>query len=151
MIYCKFIYFLLFFTNPVQNEFVHFDKENVEIQNKGNQIEITLPFEILEGYYIQEEKDVPDNIIPTTVSFQSNLEYKISGYTFLSEERKSIVLDKTTHQVFNKNFSIKVSLILDEKTRNKTKKLAGEVNYQACNEKQCFYPRRVKFDVDLFQ
>lgn len=149
MNYYKLFLVLVLLVSPIQSEFVVFEKEKLVIQKQGKQIEITLPFKILEGYYIQEEKDVPDNIIPTTISFQNNSGYKITGYKFISENRKTILLDTTTHNVLNNEFSIKIFLSIENQVPKKGKKLAGEVSYQACNDKQCFYPRVVGFEVEF--
>lgn len=149
MNYYKIFCLLFLFLNLFQSDFVVFEKEKLIIDKEEKQIEITLPFKILEGYYIQEEKDVSENIIPTTVSFQDNSSYKITGYEFISEERKTILLDKTRHRVLSNSFLIKVSLIVDEKNLKKDKRLAGYINYQACNKKQCFYPREISFEVEF--
>lgn len=142
-------FFSVLFIAIFQTNFVNFDKGNVSIHIKAKTIKISLPFEISEEFYIQDEKNVPDNIIPTSVSFKKNKSYKISHIEFVSRNRKVIMLDKTSYQVLSGTFEIKISLNLEDKTKEKVKNLVGELNYQACNKKQCFYPRKLNFEVSF--
>ncbi|TBW27830.1 hypothetical protein [Gramella sp. KN1008] len=140
---------LIFSFLPVQDEFVIFQAEDTGVKTGNNQYEISLPFKILDGYYIQAEKGVPENIIPTQVTFQKNKLYEITGYEILPLEEKSIFLDTIEHKVWSNDFRIRVLIKVNDKSRSLTKQLTGEVVYQACNNKQCFYPRNLNFEIDF--
>lgn len=134
---------------PVQDEFVIFQTEDIQVKTAGGKYEINLPFKILDGYYIQADKGVPENIIPTQISFDKNELYEITGYEMLPLEEKSIFLDTTEHKVWRNDFGIIVHIKVSDKNRSLIKQLAGELMYQACNNRQCFYPRNLRFEVEF--
>ncbi|MCG9971316.1 hypothetical protein [Christiangramia crocea] len=150
MKYFNLLFFAIIFSfTPLQDEFVIFQAEETEVKKSQEEYRISLPFKIIDGYYIQAETDVPENIISTQVSFKENDFYQITHHAFSSEGEQTIYLDTTAHNVLSGRFEIVVFLKLKDKALNRTKKLRGEVLYQACNTRQCFYPRNLSFEIEF--
>lgn len=147
---CNLLFFaILFSIIPIQDEFVEFRPEKTEVKRFQTGYEIKLSFKILDGYYIQAETGVPENIIPTQISFKKNESYQITRHEFLSERKQTIFLDTTAHNVLSDNFEVRVFLKLKEEDLKEIKKLRGEILYQACNNMQCFFPRNLDFEFEF--
>lgn len=150
MKYCNLLFFAIIFSIiPIQDEFVVFQTEETEVKRSQTGYEIKLSFKILDGYYIQAETGVPENIIPTQVSFKKNEFYEINRHEFFSEGEQTIFLDTIAHNVLSNSFEVKVFLKLKKEDLKQVKKLRGEILYQACNNMQCFFPRNLDFEVEF--
>lgn len=139
----------VFSLSPLQDEFVFFKAEETEVKKIQRDYEIKLSFQILKDYYIQAETGVPENIIPTQVSFEENEFYEITRHEISSEGKKTIFLDTIAHKVLSNSFELAVFLKLKKEDWKQVKKLRGEILYQACNNMQCFYPRNLDFEVEF--
>lgn len=140
---------LVLAVSPLQDEFVLFQEEKTEINASQKEYEISLTFKILDGYYIQAETGVPENIIPTQVTFQKSESFEITAHQLSSRGEQTIFLDTTAHKVLSDSFKILVFIKLKNADSKHVKKLVGEVYYQACNKQQCFYPRTLNFQVEF--
>ncbi|MBZ9728255.1 hypothetical protein LB467_01015 [Salegentibacter sp. JZCK2] len=149
MKYCNFLFFAIIFFIPVQDEFVVFQAEETEVEKAETGYEIKLSFKILDGYYIQAETGVPENIIPTQVSFKKNEFYEITRHKFFSEGEQTIFLGTVAHNVLSDSFELRVFLKLKKEDLKQVKKLSGKIFYQACNNRQCFFPRNLDFEVEF--
>lgn len=141
-----FVLFLLLFSD-IQMDFVSFKEEDVQLEKINTDLMIILPFIIKAGYHIQAEKDVPENIIPTEFSIQENEEYELLEQQFLTREYDTVILDKIIHKVLSDEFQVK--LLIKPYSLDKTLNLKGVLNYQACDDRQCFYPRKLDFEIQI--
>jgi hypothetical protein len=127
-------------------QFVDFKADEAKISKDQEYITITLPFEILENYHIQSEKIFDNNLIPTEVHFDVPDGYKILNYQFSKVNRGTITLDQLKCEVLSND--LEVTLLLEQRTTsNKAPELKGYLYYQACDDRQCFYPRNLHFNV----
>ena len=150
MSFCSPIILCLFwFLLPIQHDFVTFRSERIQVQSQGENIEIDLFFNIEPGYHIQDYEKVPDHIIPTSVTFErSDLDLKLE-YEFIIPTYDTIILDKNPLKVISDELRIKVVLKPVNINSEAPKSLEGSFKYQACDDRQCFFPREVKFKVSL--
>ncbi|HEX9827543.1 MAG TPA: hypothetical protein VGA80_13170, partial [Flavobacteriaceae bacterium] len=97
-------------------------------------------------YHIQSEKIFDNNLIPTEVHFDVPDGYKILNYQFSKVNRETITLDQLKCEVLSND--LEVTLLLEQRTTsNKAPELKGYLYYQACDDRQCFYPRNLHFNV----
>lgn len=128
-------------------QFVDFNDEDVKISAKGEQLTIVLPFEILENFHIQSEIFFDNNLIPTEIHFDEPEGYKILNYQFSKVNRENLVLDQLKCEVLSGKLEITVQLE-KKSTTHKPLDLKGYLYYQACDDRQCFYPRSLTFNVN---
>lgn len=140
------VLFLVLFSDT-QMDFVSFNEEDAQWEKINNEVEIILPFKIKAGYHIQAEKDVPENIIPTEFSIQENEGFELLDQQFLIREYDTVILDKVIHKVLSDEFQVK--LLIKPYSLDKTLNLKGVLNYQACDDRQCFYPRKLDFQIQI--
>ena len=146
MNYCKALIFLFAsLINAQQKQFVTFLSEEVQINHEAKFTTVIIPFEILEGYHIQLEKVEQDNLLATKIDFEKQPDIKIVDKEFTSLQLKFVILDKTEFKVLDKNFKVKVKLVVNKKSTE----LTGKLFYQTCNDFMCYFPRELKFTIPL--
>ena len=138
---------ILFLLLPIQQEFVGFRKQESSIEITDKKLKAQLVFQVLPGYHIQAESEVPDNIIPTSVRFEANKFYKISDHSFKIPTYDTVVLGETIHKVISDKFRLEVEIVPQKKFNTQT--LKGVLSYQACDDRQCFFPRNLPFEIRL--
>jgi len=128
------------------NQFVQTKEVTVNIEETT--VVITIPFEVEAGYHIQPDVVENSNMLATKVSFGNSFEKMIQDQAFLIHRTHKVFLGEKALKTI-KDFSVKV--ILHKEEFYKLKSLKGTVFYQACNERKCFFPRELKFDIPLNQ
>ena len=142
LIVCSFV----FLTGFQDKHFVDFKVDQISISSNKEFLMVTLPFEILQNYHIQSEKTEDNNFIPTEIHFDNPDGYKILSYKFTKVNREILFLDQLKCEVLSGRLEITLEL---EKTSNTNKslELKGYLYYQACDDRQCFYPRNLELNV----
>lgn len=130
-----------------EKHFVDFKADEVKISKNQEYISITLPFEILKNYHIQSEKTEGNNFIPTEIHFENPEGYKIIEFEFSKVDRKNLILGDLKCEVLSNAFE--VTLKLKKTTTNKPLNIKGNLFYQACDDKSCFYPRSLQFNLKM--
>jgi len=126
-------------------DFVTLNEANIETTTEDNLITITLPFEILDGYHIQSEIDTLGDALITEIIFAENDMFDVVSYEFSKKHNEEVVLNKYTHFVLIDIFEVTVTLKLNENVPNP--ELIGQLNYQACTNRQCLFPRTLNFQI----
>lgn len=133
----------------LQQHFVTVDESVIRIERKGDGCIVGIPFQIREPYHIQAVSGAQDNVIPTTISFEENEHFKIVQYEFSSLKHDTVFLDQVPSRVLSGTFEVSVFIKYPRGNLSKIPALKGELGYQACNDRQCFFPRTLAFNVDL--
>lgn len=147
--YSLFLWVLLSVIGGQQKQFVKMVEEHIKIDSKGDLLTVTLPFKIEDGFHIQDVSDTKDNLIPTELTFHVGQAYEIISQEFSVPHYDLVILDQVKHRVLSNEF--KVVIMLKKKSESKTSGsiLSGELYYQTCNDRQCFFPRTLGFEVAL--
>ena len=132
-----------------EKQFVKFKDNEVKISKDQKYITITLPFEILENYHIQSEKVVDNNFIPTEIHFNDPKGFKIVDYKFSKIQRENLILGDIKCEVLSNQ--LEVTIKLEKTTLNILLDLKGYLYYQACDDRQCFYPRNLRFELKMLK
>ena len=128
-----------------EKQFVEFKSDEVKISKHQEQITVTLPFEILESYHIQSEKETNNNFIPTEVHFDTPDGFEILEYRFSKVQRENLTLGDLKCEVLSNDLVVTIRLKKKSNT-DKTLNLKGYLYYQSCDDRQCFYPRKLYFE-----
>jgi hypothetical protein len=144
------IVFCLVTLSGIQDKhFVDFKANEVRISKDQEHIIVTLPFEILENFHIQSEKTEDNNFIPTEIHFDEPEGYKILEFEFSKTDRENLILGDLKCEVLSN--AMEVTLKLKKTTVNKPLYLKGHLYYQACDDRQCFYPRNLRFELKMLK
>lgn len=114
---------------------------------QGNDASVTVVVRVSDGYHIQAA-ELTNDLIPTTVKMD-----EFAGVNFLPAEfppGKKFRLEGTDDflDVYGGRFKVRVPLKVESLSPGKYV-LNGELGYQACDSKRCFFPRTIRFRVDL--
>ncbi len=145
-------YKLIFITTvfiAVQNDFVVLKNEETTISSNKDYTEVILLFTIKPGYHIQSNEEVPENIIPTSITFETSQSYRISLQELIVPVYDTVVLDETPHMVISDEFQVKVHLRSLNAESSGSNLLKGILTYQACDDKKCYFPRELKFEIGI--
>jgi len=144
--YSLIVCFFVFLSSIQEKHFVEFKEDEVKISTNKEYVTVALPFEILKAYHIQTEKVVDNNLIPTKIHFDDPDGFKILDYKFSKVQRDNLVLDQLKCEVLSGRLEITLELEKKSST-NKSLDLKGYLYYQACDDRRCFYPRSLHFNV----
>lgn len=133
----------------LQTDFVALDNDLTEININDAYTEVIISFSIEPGYHIQSDKDVPENIIPTSITFEPSSAFTISLQELLIPAYNTIYLNKIPHEVISDEFQAKVHLRLLDSKKLSSETLKGVLTYQACDNRKCYFPRDLKFEIAL--
>lgn len=129
-----------------ESQFVALNYDNIVITRAKNEIMVTLPFTIREGYHIQSNIADNTDLIATTVVFNVGSGSSLISYEFLIEEYKSITLGNKKLNVIDREFEIEVHM---QRLSSQNLKLQGKLYYQTCDDKKCYFPRTLDFEIEL--
>lgn len=133
----------------LQTDFVALDNDLTEININDAYTEVIISFSIEPGYHIQSDKDVPENIIPTSITFEPSNAFSISLQQLLVPAYDTVYLDKIPHEVISNEFQAKVHLRPLDSKKICSETLKGVLTYQACDNRKCYFPRDLKFEIAL--
>lgn len=130
-----------------QTQFVSMLEDNMIINKHEDVIDITIQFEILDGYHIQALSDTQDNLIPTKLTFTPQKGCKLINQKFTKTHYDKVFLNNVEHKVLSKILEITITLQCETTILPNGQLLKGELFYQTCNDRQCFFPRTFEFSV----
>lgn len=126
--------------------FVRFMGADVHVHDA--QYEVALHFLMEEGFHIQSNAPDDPSLIPASLDLNVPDGWEVIAVKF--PEPAPFYLDGTEDalMVYSDKFTIRVFL----RSANpllKEEDLKGVLNYQACDKRKCYFPRMVKFSIDL--
>ena len=139
---------LVFFTIFGQTQLVDLITDEVDIQKKNDCIKLLLPFEIQDGFHIQDINDTKENLIATKITFEDEEDFEIAHFKIASLKYDKVILDQIEHRVLGNRLEVVVTIKTSIK-HSKSIVLKGKFYYQAWNDRQCFFPRTLNFEVPI--
>jgi hypothetical protein len=119
------------------------------VANTGeNTHQLTVIFNIKEGYHIQSDDPKSDTVIPTRISIDVPPEIEPGEPEFPEAELMYLEGSEEPLQVFSRRIEINVPISYSA-NRQGDYRIPGIIYYQACDDKRCFYPRELEFEVTL--
>ena len=117
--------------------------------SSGDKKEIIVSFQILEGYHIQANQVMDQNLIPTSISTQIPDGIIIGESVFPDPVSFHLKNGKEAMLVFNDELKISMLVSILEKTDPEFYKIKGNLHYQACDSAKCFFPRDLPFVINI--
>jgi hypothetical protein len=132
-----------------QQQFVSVDESAIRVIRRDDGWIAGIPFQIHKPYHIQEVSGAQENVIPTTISFEKSEHLEIVKYEFTSLKYDTVYLDHVPSRVLSDTFEVSVFLKFPSGHSEGIPSLKGGLDYQACNDRQCFFPRTLEFNIPL--
>jgi DsbC/DsbD-like thiol-disulfide interchange protein len=115
-----------------------------------NTSHLRLIFEIEPGLHIQTDQPDTDMVIPTRIKLKLPGELAMQAPRFPQPETMYLEGSDQPLQVFSGRFEVAVPIKHLEPPQGPNL-IAGTIYYQACNNKRCFYPRELAFEISLME
>lgn len=110
---------------------------------------VTVSFQIKEGYHIQANKVNDDNLIPVKLEIESLEGISIGEPIFPGWREFKMEGTSDTFWVFDEILDVQIPLSIVQGKVSGDHLLKGNLNYQACDSRKCFFPRDFKFEVSF--
>jgi hypothetical protein len=111
--------------------------------------QISVPIKVLNGFHVQANPASGPGLKPTKLEMSPE-----SGVTFgrpLYPKGRSYQMlgSANSIQVYEERFDIKLPVSVAAASAGGLRQLKGKISYQACNEKNCFFPSSVDITIPL--
>lgn len=116
---------------------------------KGARHELPLIFEIEEGYHIMADTGAGDRWVYTQMTLESEQVFLTDTPLFPPPEDLYLTDDTDPLSVFDEELEITLPILPAVQAESGAYQLRGQLLYQACTDKQCFFPRALDFQVPL--
>jgi len=137
---------------PIEDAFpkltakVLFSQDSVQV---GSETCFTVIIDIKEGYHINSHTPTFDYLIPTVVEFEKIEGIIVKNIVYPDATLKSFEFSNKPLAVYEGKIKIFGTLKISLSITQGNYVIRGKVNYQACNDKQCFRPEEAFFKAEL--
>ena len=134
--------------SAMDSQFVTFKDSNVYYKG-DNSLQIALEFTIDPGYHIQPEQLKGSNFIATAFHLEASDFYSIKDIHFHYRKTQWSFDNIEYFDVISGSFTVLVDLSFSRQTIWNLSYLDAALFYQACDDRQCFFPRELLCTVAL--
>ncbi|WP_224483926.1 protein-disulfide reductase DsbD domain-containing protein [Robertkochia aurantiaca] len=118
-----------------------------ELSRIGDTLVLTLQFDITDGFHIQAAGMGEENVMETELHLELPNSVRLEELEFPEPHRILLQGSTDSLQVYSGKAIFKAILISSQ--QEGVKLIPGQLFYQACDEKKCFYPRTLEFGVKV--
>ncbi|HLF47244.1 MAG TPA: protein-disulfide reductase DsbD domain-containing protein [Chitinophagaceae bacterium] len=148
----KAILFLLFyFPLNSYNQLAHVKLAETPVINlkRGEQIIATIKFEIAREFHIMSDNPGIENFLPTTFKIEPVKEIEFGKIIFPASSTFKIKGTEEIFNVFDSTIIIKIPVSAGKKVVKGKYESKGNLFYQACDNRKCYFPKEFKFPVTI--
>lgn len=116
---------------------------------KGTRHELPLIFEIEPGYHIMADTGSTDRWVYTQMTLEAEQGFLTDTPLFPSPADLFLADDTNPLYIFEDKLEVKVPILPSLMAESGSYNLRGQLLYQACTDKKCFFPRELDFEVPL--
>ena len=115
---------------------------------RGKATNAEVKFTITKGYHVNSNKPTAEFLIPTTLTLKPTNELKVGKISYPAGHDFALSFDpKQKLNVYTGDVALNVSISAAKTAKPGKYKLAGELEYQACNDYSCFPPRKAPVEI----
>lgn len=119
------------------------------VGRRGDELRIDLSIMIEEGYHIQDVNPDDPNLIPTNLALDLPHGWELVSVNFPATEGFTLHGENKAMQVFSGEVLIEVRVDTNGQDLD-VFEIKAILQYQACDDKKCYYPRTLEFYIDVF-
>lgn len=152
MNFFKAILFLLFyFPLKSYNQVTHVKLAETPVINlkPGEQTIAAIKFEITQGFHIMSDNPGSENLLPTTFKIEPVKEIEFGKIIFPASSTFKIKGTEEIFNVFDSTIIINIPVSAGTKIVKGKYELEGNLFYQACDNRKCYFPKELKFPVTI--
>lgn len=115
------------------------------VGKRNDSVQAKIPVSILEGYHVNSNTPSDEYLIPLKVSWTSM--GALEGGQVSYPKAEKITVGDQSLSVFTGKFDLTASFKVSPKAPAGPGIASGKLSFQACNNKMCFPPKSVEFNV----
>ena len=141
---------LIFGQPPKSLDVVHVDAYASHEQiHPGEAFQVAIVATIDSGFHINSNSPIDPYLIPTAVKFDETDDVAFSPVSYPLPEHKSFSFSTHKAAVYTGKVSIFSGGRLSEDVSLGNIRLSGGLTYQGCDDRSCFMPRALRFEIPL--
>ncbi len=114
----------------------------------GREVVVPIQIRIRTGYHINSDKPAEQYLIPTRLTWNTPV-LKLKDVTYPKAETVSYAFSEEPLSVFSDTITIKSAFEVPPGVPASLTELAGQLRYQACNDKACLPPATLDITVPV--
>lgn len=116
----------------------------------GRTSQVTLTFRVAGNFHINSHKPLDELLLPTELKLSPPTEIMISKVTYPEGELLNFPFSPETKlSVYSGDFEVTASVKPTSTAPAGTFRVHGDLKFQACNDRQCFPPKKVPIQFDV--
>jgi len=131
---------------------VSFESASPVVVSPGHVGHVTLVFRVGEGFHINSHKPLDELLLPTVVKLDPPTDIMIANIEYPDGEMLSFPFSPESKlSVYSGEFRVTAAVRPTAAMPHGTFRVHGDLRFQACNNRQCFPPKKipVQFDVKV--
>lgn len=132
-----------------ETEFVSIEPLKETLLKPGEKKVLELSFTVLEGHHIQADSRYVKDLIPTAITFTDIDGIRIENMKYPDPKMFYMEGVQNPLPVFGDEVLISVSIEASKTVPKNTYTIKGQLAYQACDAKKCYFPRKLPFKVPV--
>lgn len=131
------------------NNFVDIEQVLKWDLSPGEKKSLEVVFQIKEGYHIQANQILDENLIPTSITTRSSDEIIVFDPIFPASISFNLKNVKEPIMIFHNKLMINLPIVVKEETEDGIYVVIGNLHYQACDSVKCYFPRDLPFEIEI--
>lgn len=149
LIFFLFYYAGINFPQTTSGKVVEVKVKAPKVISVNTLIQADIVIQIKNGWHINSNKPLDDNLSPTLVSLKNNPNVLIKKIIYPEPIISKLQFSQSQMALYEGEAVVKIQFMVSKKFRKRTLKLDGEVQYQPCNNQTCLFPASKSFSFEL--
>jgi len=132
-----------------KNGFVDISSMHEWHLSPGENETVMIKFRIKNGYHIQSNHVLDDNLIPTSLTTQSPDEIIVQDPIFPPSYSFQLKNANQEMLVFHNELDVKIPVVASENIKAGNYTITANLHYQACDDVKCYFPRDLPFEIQI--
>ncbi len=129
---------------------VSFESASPVVVSPGHVGRVTLVFRVGDGFHINSHKPLDELLLPTAVQLSPPTDIMISKIEYPDGEMLSFPFSPESKlSVYSGEFRVTAAIRPSTTMPRGTFRVHGDLRFQACNNRQCFPPKKIPLQFDV--
>lgn len=115
----------------------------------GRTAKVQFAFRVQPGLHINSNKPNSELLLPTKLNLQTPANLTIAGLSYPPGQSFKLAFSDDKLSVYTGDFEVDGTVTAAGTMKPGTYAVAGELQYQACNDRQCFPPKKLPVEFNV--
>jgi len=152
------IYFLIFvifiyagesFPQSSPDKVISIKVKAPKVISADSLLEADIVLQIKDGWHINSNKPLDENMSPTVVSLKNNHDVNIIRIIYPEPVITKLQFSQSQMALYEGEAIVKIQLMVNKGVKKKSLKLEGQVQFQPCDNQTCLFPASKAFTFEL--